>query len=63
MATTKYICPHCGSELKGDALMTVQLSMQPDVVDFQTNCSSCGKVITKKDIESSMKKDMPKNVK
>lgn len=53
MSTEKYICPHCGSELQGDALITVSVNMQAGVVDFQTNCSSCGRVITKKDIESS----------
>lgn len=56
MPTEKYICPHCSSELQGHALITVKVSMQVGVVDFQTNCSSCGRVITKKDIESSSKK-------
>jgi uncharacterized protein YndB with AHSA1/START domain/predicted RNA-binding Zn-ribbon protein involved in translation (DUF1610 family) len=56
MSATEYICPHCGSELQGDALRTVQVSMQVGVVDFQTNCSSCGRVISKKDIESSSKR-------
>ena len=55
MPTTEYICPHCGSELQGDALITVKVSMQMGIVDFQTNCSSCRKVISKKDIESSSK--------
>ena len=48
--TPKYICPHCGSELQGDVLMNVELGMEEYVVDFQVNCSSCGKVISKKDI-------------
>lgn len=50
MSTAEYTCPHCGSELQGTALITVKVSMQVGVVDFQTNCSSCGRVISKKDI-------------
>lgn len=49
MSTAEYICPHCGSELQGAALITVKASLQVGVVDFQTNCSSCGRVISKKD--------------
>jgi predicted RNA-binding Zn-ribbon protein involved in translation (DUF1610 family) len=60
MSTTKYVCPHCGSELQGDALITVTVSMQVGVVDFQTNCSSCGKVISKKDIDFALKKSEKK---
>ena len=48
--TAEYSCPHCGSELQGAALVTVKVSMQVGVVDFQTNCSSCGRVISKQDI-------------
>jgi predicted RNA-binding Zn-ribbon protein involved in translation (DUF1610 family) len=62
MSATEYICPHCGSELQGFALTTVKVSMQTGVVDFQTNCSSCGKAITKKDIESSSKKVVKQSV-
>ena len=58
MPTAEYICPHCGSELQGHALVTVQVSMEVGVVDFQTNCPSCGRVISKKDIESSSKKSV-----
>jgi uncharacterized protein YndB with AHSA1/START domain/transcription elongation factor Elf1 len=56
MSTAEYICPHCGSELQGFALTTVKVSMQTGVVDFQTICSSCGRDITQRDIESSSKK-------
>jgi len=57
-STAKYICPHCGSELQGIALTMVEMNMQKGVVDFQTNCSSCGRAITKRDIESSSKKSV-----
>ncbi len=53
VSTNEYVCPYCGSELQGSALITIKTSMQVGVIDFQTNCSSCGKVITKRDIESS----------
>ena len=55
-STTKYICPYCNSELEGMALITTQVSMDSGVVDFQTNCSSCGKVLYKKDFMQSEKK-------
>lgn len=58
MSTIKYVCPHCGSDLQGDALMTVTVSMEVGVVDFQTNCSSCGKIISKKDIDPALKKSV-----
>lgn len=54
-STTKYICPYCNSELEGMALITTQVSMDSGVVDFQTNCSSCGKVLYKKDFLKSEK--------
>ena len=61
----KYTCPYCNSELKGMALITTQVSMDSGVVDFQTNCSTCGKVLFKKDfIQSEEQKedtDKPKD--
>lgn len=46
----RYVCPHCGDTLTGDAAITVEVSMMAGVVDFQTNCSSCGKIIRKRDV-------------
>ncbi len=55
VGTAEYVCPHCGSELTGQALITVEVSMKANAVDFQTSCRSCGKPITKKSIEASLK--------
>ena len=44
-------CPHCGNELSGQALVTVDASMAmgEEMVDFSVPCSSCGRDISKRD--------------
>jgi WD40 repeat protein len=44
-------CPHCGEELTGMARIMLETAMsEKEMVDFQTNCSSCGRIIRKQDI-------------
>jgi uncharacterized protein YndB with AHSA1/START domain len=50
------ICPYCNSALQGMALITTKVSLETGVVDFKTNCSSCGRVLTLKDFQVPQKK-------
>ena len=55
-ATPEFICPHCHSALQGMALITAKVSIETGVVDFKTNCSSCGRALTLKDFQTPKKK-------
>jgi uncharacterized protein YndB with AHSA1/START domain len=54
--TPELICPYCHSALQGMALITAKVSIETGVVDFKTNCSSCGRVLTLKDFQTPQKK-------
>ncbi|MBI5965473.1 MAG: hypothetical protein HY863_18505 [Chloroflexi bacterium] len=55
MPTTKYICPHCNFQIKGEKLEMWEIAFQAGFDAYE--CPNCGQTITKEEFESSYKKD------
>ena len=53
-STTKYICPHCGSELHGTTLLLVEMELRPGLDWLDTPiglCDACGNWLKRTDFK------------